>query len=621
MGRGDRKRRASGCLFKKGNTCQQKLPSKPAPDNSHCSTQTGEADIGNQYGLRSRILQTEEDGIRGNRIINLNQLLYMMNAVYAGHLPTTCRQPNIELLSETKRGLGSKLIFRCKACNYTSEKMKSYEEIPTTRKAAINTHLAAALMDSPMGVSRAEQLFTQLDIPFPAASYLHRLTASVSEEMIAMNREDMSDKRCLVQQKAAEKGAHDPKQIDLSIDARYNSARMTSSYKPGQSSSQAYSVATENHTDKKYIIGLAIENKLCWTGAILKNKGTLVNCPGGHAGCTANLEYFTPHSERRMAYNIAEDLSVEGFFVRTLTTDGDSKSYLGMQDFYRKLDTAWDVSRQADPNHLAVTQERKLRCAVFSSDMFSEKTKAARKKAQSVLARDIKARCSAVVEEMARRGDGDITKYMSNLPNIRRATIECYAGNCSYCPESALVCAGEGSNCWWYRSQILGPNNLRDLKMNENDKLLLAVILQMRLSEEAVYKVSSRTSTQKCEGFNRSALATLSKSQNYARTFGGRLALLVMRANNSVDTVVRWKHMRLTKLRLSETSQRRLRHISTRAHYHKVYKSTKHYKSKRIARRAKMEFDHRRAQEKRPAAAEKDYVKGILDSNLHAYCQ
>ena len=96
------------------------------------------------------------------------------------------------------------------------------------------------------------------------------------------------------------------------MDARYNWSRMKSSYKPGQSSTQAYAIASENHTDSKYIIGLAVENKLCWTGAALKNKGFEVSCPGGHAGCTADIAYLEPHSERRMAYNIAEGLSIEG---------------------------------------------------------------------------------------------------------------------------------------------------------------------------------------------------------------------------------------------------------------------------------------------------------------------
>ena len=90
-----------------------------------------------------------------------------------------------------------------------------------------------------------------------------------------------------------------------------------------------------------------------------------------------------------MAYNIAEDLSLEGFYVRTLTTDRDTRSYLGMQDFYDKFCASWELTRQADPYHLAATQERKTRSDYFSKGMFPFPTKKEIQTAQAALARDI----------------------------------------------------------------------------------------------------------------------------------------------------------------------------------------------------------------------------------------
>ena len=87
-----------------------------------------------------------------------------------------------------------------------------------------------------------------------------------------------------------------------------------------------HTVAIENMTKERYIIGFAVENKLCWTGAWLRNRGFDVLCPGGHVDCTANIPYLQPHSERRMGYKIAEDFSLEDFWIRTVTTDGDSKN-------------------------------------------------------------------------------------------------------------------------------------------------------------------------------------------------------------------------------------------------------------------------------------------------------
>ena len=99
------------------------------------------------------------------------------------------------------------------------------------------------------------------------------------------------------------------------------------------------------------MVALAVQNKLCWTGAYLCNRKFEVDCPGGHASCTSNLPYMEPPSERKMAHAIAEELSKD-ILVRTLTTDGDAKTYLGMKDFYEKLDCTWDVFRKADLQHL-----------------------------------------------------------------------------------------------------------------------------------------------------------------------------------------------------------------------------------------------------------------------------
>ena len=80
--------------------------------------------------------------------------------------------------------------------------------------------------------------------------------------------------------------------------------------------------------------------------------------------------------------------------------------------------------------------------------------------------------------------------------------------------------------------------------MDDNDKSIMEIILQMRLSEMAVLIVSSNTSTQKVEAFNRAAVSTLSKETNFSRNFGGRLAAQVLKANNTLVTSVKRKVIR-----------------------------------------------------------------------------
>ena len=68
----------------------------------------------------------------------------------------------------------------------------------------------------------------------------------------------------------------------------------------------------------------------------------------------------------------------------------------------------------------------------------------------------------------------------------------------------------------------------------------------MRLSEGAIYSVSSRASTQKCEAFNSAASATLSKRVSFSRTFTRRLSAQNLHSNDAFDKAVRKKIWKIT---------------------------------------------------------------------------
>ena len=104
------------------------------------------------------------------------------------------------------------------------------------------------------------------------------------------------------------------------------------------------------------------------------------------------------------------------------------------------------------------------------------------------------------------------------LPSVRAATILCYSGNCSVCPRESLVCSGVSDGCWWVKSAYLPTHGIARLKMNKDDISIMEVILQMRLSEMAVASVSSNTSTQKVEAFNRAVVSTLNKETTCQET-------------------------------------------------------------------------------------------------------
>ena len=131
---------------------------------------------------------------------------------------------------------------------------------------------------------------------------------------------------------------------------------------------------------------------------------------------------------------------------------------------------------------------------------------------------------------------------LSKLPSIREVAVECYAGDCSRCPGDSLVCSGVGGEGdWWVKSRHLPPHKVQSLEMNANDKRILDTILEVRLSEQAVLSVTSGTSTQKCEAYNRGTLSVLPKEVNLARNFAGPLASKTLQLNNSLQYAVEQK--------------------------------------------------------------------------------
>ncbi len=61
---------------------------------------------------------------------------------------------------------------------------------------------------------------------------------------------------------------------------------------------------------------------------------------------------------------------------------------------------------------------------------------------QAAFSKDIKARCNLIIKDLTQRGNGDLMNMIHTLPVVRTTTIDCYAGNCSNCPDESLVCSG-----------------------------------------------------------------------------------------------------------------------------------------------------------------------------------
>ncbi|MEW8107356.1 MAG: hypothetical protein AB2801_20305 [Candidatus Thiodiazotropha endolucinida] len=520
-----------------------------------------------------------------------------------------CKDATMRIVKTEKWGLGWKYVWGCERCKFKSRKFKLYQEIQTAKPgpnpAAINMTLQTGLSDMPIGNSKARVLLTSLNVVPPALAAMQKASNKVGKTIIEVNSADMKEKRKNLQ-------CNSPGVINIAMDTRYNSTRTISYSKPGQSSSQAVALACETMTENQYIIGTAIQNKLCSTGQYLKSRGYDIDCPEGHVDCTANIPYVAPHSEYELARCIAEELASDDILVEYVTTDGDSSAARGIQDTYKTLFPEWTVIRQADPNHLGVSQVRKCNKANFSPQMFPGcTTRAEKKAAQKFLSLDVKHRCSLVYQKLYEESGGNILTIKSRLPKVMEATLKCYNSDCSMCRRHSLVCDGSGHSDWWTRSAALGPAGISNLQMEESDLILLKEILMMRLSESAADTLKLNTSTQKLEASNRGLSVSVPKNVNLPRNFEQRIASAVLRINNAQGTALQ---MKINKLGASLSPDVRivLNSLDHRTRYLKAYKKQFKVKKRRTDRLGNLRYEHKMYMRRRDRLTA-DYEKGKLD--------
>jgi hypothetical protein len=121
------------------------------------------------------------------------------------------------LFKERKLGLGSKLKFKCENCQFVSAWHNTYRTCVQSRSVAVNMCLASALLDQPIGITKANLLLTSLDIPPPTKSHMQNLLDKASTEVQALNEADMAEKRQEVLHFNREHGAANPSHIEVSF--------------------------------------------------------------------------------------------------------------------------------------------------------------------------------------------------------------------------------------------------------------------------------------------------------------------------------------------------------------------------------------------------------------------
>ncbi|OWF39132.1 hypothetical protein KP79_PYT16201 [Mizuhopecten yessoensis] len=461
---------------------------------------------------------SEPDNIEGNIIIDVLLMVKMWNSVFSLHAEKhyeTCKIPEFDLDTESKRAMGWSCFVWCAKCSYRSPLHKFYREADTNKPgpkpALVNRYLPSALCGQSVSTKGARLLLRHLNIPARAKSGMQRQANLVSKKITALNKIDMAEKtRQVVEVNHLREDAN-PSTIGIALDGRYNSTSFGSAKKPGMNASQGMSLGIETSTPKKWIVARTLQNKLCWTGAWLRGKGYDVNCPGGHPDCTANTDRYDGLSEHAMGKNIGDQLTSQGILVKYATTDGDGTGAKGIEEAMQALDPMWKVERLADPTHLGKAQFRKSNSAKFSESMFPGRTRLMRAHSQKIFSQDLKARSSLIFKDLMKLHNGNMDIITKRLPAVLDATVACYSGDCSKCKQHSVVCSGGDSNNWWTRSMLLSVNKIHGLQMTSDDEMLVLELLKMKLSTNTVQSMRLNTSTQKNEGCHRTLNVFIAK--------------------------------------------------------------------------------------------------------------
>jgi len=565
---------------------------------------------------KTAAITTHFDDHTGNRIINIGKMNDMYNSAISLHSAQhhPCQQLQFNIETEVKWGAGCQLSLKCVNCNYISPMYKLYQEVNTKhagrKAAAVNLTLQSSLMDTPIGNRRAQLLIAGgLDVPPPARCGMQKTANYVSQKITQLNKTDMASRITEI------KNVSKSSEISIAVDGRYNTTTIGHAKKPGQGASQAIAIACETISKHKYIVSAVLQNKLCWTGAWLQNKGMDVDCPSGHEGCTANIARPVPLSEFDMGKDIGTDLALQGALVRYATTDGDARSCKGIEESIKVLHPLWKVERLADPTHVGRSQFRQCNSAKFSTQMFPGKTKIEKSQAQKTLSQDVKARCSLILKELFKDCCGDVQAIKKRLPKILQATILCYSGDCTKCRLNSIVCGGGHTTDWWTRSMFLGSNNLTVFNMTEQDKTILSELLKIRLSEQTIMQQRFGTDTQKCEAINRSISVSLPKNVNFSRNAMGRLSSTILRNNMGIaeSTVQKAKILGVS---LSSRTRRSLKQIDTESQHHKTYQTRSDVKRRNLLSRGRRYYEHSKYRQTKHSASSAGYRKGQLDPKI-----
>lgn len=380
--------------------------------------------------------------------------------------------------------------LKCSKCRFKSMYHKLYEEInsskPGRKAAKPNKGIQAGLKTTPISNNAMTRILIHANVIPPAISGMNKQANQVGDIISETNRKSMNSIRENLLVENALCGNKRPSLVRVESDKRYNNPLFRAEETPFQGGTQGVQLVVENNTSKKLVIGAEIENQLCSTGARLRNKGNVVECPFHSGTCTQTLpETETIGNECRSSAAAIRQVN-ETLTVSHYTADGDSRSHKGVD---KAQQGKYSAIHLRDVRHLAKSLKRNINKAQFSANMFKGATKV---NLRNRFAMSVKSRCISELKAAHYQHEGDITMIKLNMPKIIDTMTLCFNGYCgSECAKYSLVCNGSNN-----RSKLFLPDNVA-IRMTDNDQRLFKACVNTFLGPESLELTRFLTSTKR----------------------------------------------------------------------------------------------------------------------------
>lgn len=472
----------------------------------------------------TEMIQECSDEVCGNRIISVSLLLSGFSDFTERHalhnqMNTTQCIPEFAFQGskEVVRGLCVQEYIMCNKCKFSYGPYRLYEyagRLNTVKgrlPGKMNVQLQTAMTKLSMGYNQVIFLFAGIEVPPPSVQNMVKLANRISDVCKDVNKKTMLENQTTVARVMEMRGhSIDKPFISAESDVAYNNPpKGRSMSQPG---TQAYAPLIENVTDKKLVIAFSTASKHCATAVSLRKLGVSVECPHHEGKCSATWPENVPMGNVETALAKSNAAFLEHVQVDKLCTDNDSKLVNGTRQIFpgvEKMDCTVHASRG---------QRRRLFKHPFSDQLYARYKVISKSNVNQILSAAVAKRCTAELQQ-AKTCIGDDKGFLKKVTQAKENIIDCFGGRHGKCRRHSFICKGTRASLHSILSSL--PEQ-KWLLLSEKDTIVLAELLEYKLSPTMIMRQRDLLNTNKSEATHLRVFKSLPKSNTWLRNYEGR---------------------------------------------------------------------------------------------------